>query len=97
VRRREFIALLPGAAASALPFAAHAQQPAMPAIGLLHRSSAATSAPQLVGFHAGLKEGGFVEGHNLAIEYRWAEDRADRVAAPRTNIRNCGSNPRTGA
>jgi putative ABC transport system substrate-binding protein len=79
VRRREFITLLGGAAAC--PLAAHAQQPAMPVIGVLHGVSAAQWTDRMVGFHRGLEEAGFAEGRNLAIEYRWAEGQFDRLPA----------------
>jgi putative tryptophan/tyrosine transport system substrate-binding protein len=69
--------LLGGAAA--WPLAARAQQPVMPVIGFLHSASAATYSLQLAAFHRGLKEGGFVEGQNLTIEYRWAEDHVERL------------------
>ena len=79
MQRRTFLGLLGGAAVSA-PFAAHAQQ-AMPVIGFLHSADATTFAPMLAAFHQGLNEGGFTEGRNVTIEYRWAEGRADRLPA----------------
>jgi putative tryptophan/tyrosine transport system substrate-binding protein len=78
MRRREFIAGLGGAAA--WPVAARAQQPAMPVIGYLHLGRAVS--PQLMrSFHQGLSETGYVEGRNVAIEYRWAENQYDRLPA----------------
>ena len=78
-RRREFIALVGGAAA--WPFRAQAQQSAMPMIGFL-RSTAANGSEHIVtAFLRGLKEAGFVEGQNVAIEYRWADNQNDRLPA----------------
>ena len=69
IRRREFITLFGGA--TAWPLAAHAQQPNVPVLGFLTRFRLPSNAPVLEAFRAGLAEGGFIEGRNLSIEYRW--------------------------
>ena len=78
MRRRDFLGVLSGAAAS-WPFAASAQQPAVPVIGFLHPTSLETNADRLRAFHRGLKETGYVEGGNVTILYRWAENQIDRL------------------
>jgi putative ABC transport system substrate-binding protein len=76
-RRREFITLLGGA--SAWPVAVRAQQPALPVIGMLNGGMESANAFMLTALHHGLNEIGYVEGRNVRIEYRWAEDHQDRL------------------
>src|SRR5262245_55778252 len=80
LRRRQFITLL-GGAAVARPLAARAQQGAIPVVGVLSAEWPNLFSDRLRAFHDGLRETGYVEGRNLAIEYRWAEGRNDRLPA----------------
>jgi putative ABC transport system substrate-binding protein len=78
MRRREFIRLFGGAAVT-VPVVARAQQPAMPVIGFMNGSSPEAFARQLPAFRQGLSETGYIEDHNVKIEYRWAESQYDRL------------------
>src|SRR5262245_54978643 len=77
MRRRDFITLIGGAAT--WPLAARAQQPAVPLVGFLNSASPEVFADRLRAFHRGLKDTGFVEGENVGIVYRWAENQLDRL------------------
>ena len=80
MRRREFITLIGGTAAT-WPLAAVAQQSAIPTIGFLRSTLPDASTDLLVALRKGLKETGYVEGQNITIEYRWAENRHERLSA----------------
>jgi putative tryptophan/tyrosine transport system substrate-binding protein len=85
MRRREFIRLFSGAVV-AWPLTAQAQQPAMPVIGFLRSTTAADSTKFVTSFRQGLKETGFVEGENVAIEYRYADNQLDRLSVLVTDL-----------
>jgi ABC-type uncharacterized transport system substrate-binding protein len=79
IERRKFLATLGGAVVAAWPLAARSQQPGMPVVGFLRSSSAAGSAPLVAALRQGLKEAGFVEGQDFAIDFRWGDDHLDRL------------------
>src|SRR5262245_32734888 len=80
IRRREFLAAL-GCGAAAWPLAERAKQPTLPVIGFLSSSSSTGMAFYVTAFRNGLKEAGYIEGQNVAVEYRWADEESDRLPA----------------
>jgi len=95
MNRREFITLLGGAAA--WPLGARAQQPAVPVVGFLNSGTREGFAHFLAAFHQSLNQAGFVEGRNLAIEYRWAEDGVGSRSSPSAGDRHSGNYHARGA
>jgi len=100
LKRREFIALLGGGGLllAVKVKRAWGQQPAMPVIGFLNPTSSDAFAGRLGGFRQGLKDTGYVEGENVAIEYRWADNQTDRHSRPRRpprRSRSSSSSPKT--
>src|ERR1700724_3277794 len=84
IRRREFIATLGGAAL--WPITVRAQQSAMPVIGFLHTGPSGEILRLFSAFHQGLREVGYIEGQNVLVEYRWAENQFDRLPALATDL-----------
>src|SRR5262245_42665310 len=81
IRRRKFLATLLGGAAASWPLAVRAQQAAMPLVGFLRSTPANASIDLVAALRRGLAEAGYTEGQNIAIDYRWAENRNERLAA----------------
>jgi len=96
MKRREFITLLGGAAAAAWPLAARAQQPAMPLVGVMSPLSIATAARNIAALRNRLHELGYIEGHNINIEYRFGDGLAERfpVLVARSGCAQTGRNRR---
>jgi hypothetical protein len=94
MRRLEFITLL--ATTATWPLAVRAQQPAMPVIGVLNSETSESQAERMAAFRQGLKESGFVEGQNVAIEFAWAKGQYDSIARPsrRLGPATCGRDRR---
>src|SRR5262245_59818315 len=86
MRRRQFIALVGSVAVAPMLPPALAQQPAKPVIGFLRLTSAKDSAQLLAAWHEGLKDAGYIEGQNVAVEYRWAENHLDRLPSLATEL-----------
>src|SRR6516165_10443079 len=84
MRRREFITVV--GTAAAWPLTARAQQPGLPVVGFLHSTSAGPNAGTVSAFREGLKQAGYIEGQNVAIEFRWAEGHYDRLPALATDL-----------
>src|SRR5262245_14033758 len=80
MNRRAFITLFGGAAA-AWPLTVRAQRPSIPVIGFLDATTAADTVYRISAFRDGLKEAGFIDGHNVAIQFRWGENKLDRLPA----------------
>jgi len=85
MRRRDFIKMI-AVSAAAWPLAARAQQPGLPVVGFLHSTSAGPNTGAVSAFREGLKQAGYVEGQNVAIEFRWAEGHYDRLPALATDL-----------